>query len=44
MIEVSGRPYAPMYLPTGVEYDAVVDAVVARLKHIADLIGQGTDA
>ena len=44
VIEVSGRPYAPMYLPTGVEYDAVLDAVVARLKHIADLIGQGTDA
>ena len=35
---------APIDLPTGVEYDAVLDAVVARLKHIADLIGQGTDA
>ena len=44
VIDVSGRSYAPLYLPTGIEYDAVLDAVVARLKHIADLIGQGADA
>ena len=45
VIDVVGKHlYVPIYLPTGVEYDAVVDAVVARLKHIADLIGQGTDA
>ncbi len=44
IIEVSGRPYAPIYLPTGVEYDAVLDAVVTRLKHITDLIGQGAGA
>ncbi len=40
VLDVSGRPYAPVYLPTGVEYDAVLDAVVTRLKHIADLIGR----
>ena len=36
--------YVPIFLPTGVEYDAVLDAVVTRLKHIADLIGQGAEA
>ena len=34
---------APIDLPTGVEYDAVLDAVVARLKYIAELIRQGAD-
>ena len=37
----AGGLFAPIDLPTGVEYEAVLDAVVARLKHIADLIGQG---
>ena len=36
--------FAPIDLPTGVEYDAVLDAVVTRLKHIADLIGQGANS
>lgn len=29
----------PIKLREGVEYDAVLDAVVARLKHIAELLG-----
>ena len=41
VIDVQGKHlYVPIFLPTGVEYDAVLDAVVARLKHIADLIGR----
>ena len=31
----------PVMLPVGVEYDAVLDAVVARLEEITQLVGAG---
>lgn len=40
----AGGLFAPIDLPTGLEYEAVLDAVVARLRHIADLIAQGAEA
>ncbi len=36
--ELHGGIIVPIYLPTEVEYDAVLDAVVSRLQEIADLI------
>lgn len=40
----AGGLFAPIDLPTGVEYEAVLDAVVARLKHIADRIAKGASS
>lgn len=36
--EEDGQMLVPIPLPTGVEYNAVLDAVVTRLQKIADLI------
>ena len=38
VIENSGGLFVPIDLPVGVEYDAVLDAVVTRLKEVATLI------
>ena len=36
MVELEGRYCIPVELPTGLEYDAVLDSVVDSLKCIAD--------
>ena len=36
MVELEGRYCIPVALPTGVEYDVVLDSVVASLRSIAD--------
>ena len=41
LIDIDSDVFAPINLPTGVEQEVVFDAVVARLKRIADLVGQG---
>ena len=38
VIENPRALFVPIYLPVGVEYDAVLDAVVTRLKEVANLI------
>ena len=43
LIDIDSDVFAPINLSTGVEQEVVFDAVVARLKHIAGLIGQSGD-
>ena len=38
-----GDVLVPISLEKGVEYDAVLNAMVARLRHITDLLGRRTD-
>ena len=38
VVETDGTPFVPIYLPTGVELDHVVDSVVDRLRELAHRI------
>ncbi|MXZ21389.1 MAG: hypothetical protein F4Y84_12435 [Caldilineaceae bacterium SB0665_bin_25] len=42
--ESNGYHYIPIELPTGVEYDAVLDSVVASLKSIADQLKRSNES
>ena len=43
LIDIDSDLFAPVDVPTGVEHEVVFEAVVTRLKHIADLVGQAGD-
>lgn len=44
VIDIDSDLFAPINLPMGVEQEVVFDAIVARLKYIAKLVGEGGDA